>query len=537
MSVEILNRLTIKSRLFVIFVLLASFMVGIGLTGLYNLHASNIKFKSVFDNRLMCMAQLADIMRETHAEREYLNAAMTDGVRDPAELLDKINIRERIIASDWKDFISTSLTLDEQVIAERFRKDSQIYREQALMQTVSALQHHQLEQARAIYQGPMRTLFAAVSADVNELMKIQIEVGKQKYEQSETLYADFRTNVVIVILLGLAGSGGLYFFLARSISNRLSQAVSVANAIAAGELEQDIASEARDEIGQLNRAMQHMSRSLTQSRAQNQLQTQQLQETHQKMAASHKQIDDSINYASLLQRAMLPVREMTDRLGESCAHIWLPRDTVGGDFFVFQAGADDFLLGVIDCAGHGVPGAMMTMMVGTEIDHAVSQLGIDNPAAILESTDRAMRAMLAGAAGNAQLATNADAGIFYVSPAQRLLRFSGAKISLFVCDGQQVEEIRSGRRALGHKRQDRFVNTEMRLQSGRTYTLVSDGFLDQSGGADGYCFGKQRFAALLLECADLPMKQHAAAFAFALETYRAGRAQRDDVTVLTFRYT
>ncbi|KAG1544631.1 hypothetical protein G6F50_013843 [Rhizopus delemar] len=80
------------------------------------------------------------------------------------------------------------------------------------------------------------------------------------------------------------------------------------------------------------------------------------------MAAAHKKIGDSIDYASLIQRAILPDRQLTQSLGAHHFVLWKPRDVVGGDFYVFRSDGVNCLLGIMDCAGHGVPGALMTML-------------------------------------------------------------------------------------------------------------------------------------------------------------------------------
>ncbi|MFX5547145.1 SpoIIE family protein phosphatase, partial [Acinetobacter baumannii] len=74
--------------------------------------------------------------------------------------------------------------------------------------------------------------------------------------------------------------------------------------------------------------------------------------------------------------------------------LWKPRDVVGGDFYVYREQADGYLIGVVDCAGHGVPGALMTMLARAAIDHAIEAVGSRDPAAILGETDQAMRSML-----------------------------------------------------------------------------------------------------------------------------------------------
>jgi serine phosphatase RsbU (regulator of sigma subunit) len=208
------------------------------------------------------------------------------------------------------------------------------------------------------------------------------------------------------------------------------------------------------------------------------------------MTATHKKIADSIDYASLIQTAVLPHRQLARHFGAHYFVLWKPRDVVGGDFYVFHQDSDNFLIGVVDCAGHGVPGALMTMLAHAAISHAIAEVGLHDPA---------------------------------------------AKMSLYICDDGRVEEIKGARRPLAHKRMGEFANTALSLTPGRTYYLVTDGYLDQAGGDDGFCFGNDRFKQALQTHADLPLTEQSDAFAETLARYQRSQPQRDDITIVSFR--
>jgi serine phosphatase RsbU (regulator of sigma subunit) len=264
--------------------------------------------------------------------------------------------------------------------------------------------------------------------------------------------------------------------------------------------------------------------------------TSELEDANRAMAAAHKKIDDSIDYASLIQRAILPDRQLTQSLGAHHFVLWKPRDVVGGDFYVFRSDGANCLLGIMDCAGHGVPGALMTMLARAAIDLAITEAGPADPAAILTRTDNAIRAMLADAQLPRALATNTDAALVYIDRQGGRLRYAGAKISLYASNGEELREVPGGKRALGDKRTETYENIELRMESGWTYYLVTDGFLDQAGGEHGFGFGNTRFAEMLKTHARRPLTEQAAAFTQALAEYQGGRPQRDDITLLSFRF-
>lgn len=313
-----------------------------------------------------------------------------------------------------------------------------------------------------------------------------------------------------------------------------------ARAIANGSYDVSLPPGGQDEIGDLSNAFGVMADKVRQHTAELESKvrerTSELENANRAMAAAHKKIGDSIDYASLIQRAILPDRQLTQSLGEHHFVLWKPRDVVGGDFYVFRSDGGNCLLGIMDCAGHGVPGALMTMLARAAIDLAITEVGPSDPAAVLTRTDSAIRAMLADAQLPRALATNTDAGLVYIDRQAGLLRYAGAKISLYASNGDALREVPGGKRALGDKRAGVYENIELSMEPGWTYTLATDGFLDQAGGEHGFGFGNTRFADMLKTHARRPLTEQVAAFTQALADYQGGQPQRDDITLLSFRF-
>lgn len=342
--------------------------------------------------------------------------------------------------------------------------------------------------------------------------------------------------VAVLAALMLCAALGVERLVLRPI-RRLQQS---ARAIANGNYDAPLPVGGDDEIGDLSRAFGEMTaqvRSHTQELEQRvQARTIELQAANEAMAAAQKRLGDSIDYASLIQRAILPDRQLTQTLGEQHFVIWRPRDVVGGDFYVYRAEGENCLLGLMDCAGHGVPGALMTMLVRAAMDVAINDIGLADPAALLTRCDTAIRAMLSDAQLPPALATNADAGLVYIDRLTGQLRYAGARIDLYASNGSEVELYRSDKRALADKRKGAYANQEIAMRPGWTYYLVTDGFLDQAGGEKGFGFGDARFEAMLREHAARPLHEQADAFSQALASYQGDRPQRDDITLLSFRF-
>ncbi|MBA2780157.1 biofilm regulation protein phosphatase SiaA [Billgrantia kenyensis] len=311
-----------------------------------------------------------------------------------------------------------------------------------------------------------------------------------------------------------------------------------ARAIADGDYRSRLPTERHDEIGELSQAFSHMARQVEDHtvnlEAQVRERTRELETAHSAMAAAHKQLGDSIQYASIIQQAILPDAQLKAHLDTHYAVLWQPRDTVGGDFYIFRATPRGYLIGIVDCAGHGVPGALMTMLARAIIDNAIAQEGADNPAALLNEIDHQSRELLPESQLPSSIATNMDIGLAWVDLDRHCLTYAGAKLDLYASDGNRLERIKGHKRALGHRRPTRYSNQQVPLHDGWRYYLCSDGFLDQAGGDHGFGFGNSRFEELLLSQAASPLDAQLAAFEQALDDYRGAHSQRDDITLLIF---
>ncbi|MTJ79891.1 MAG: SpoIIE family protein phosphatase [Telmatospirillum sp.] len=343
--------------------------------------------------------------------------------------------------------------------------------------------------------------------------------------------------VGLLLFLLLLGFGSAVETLVLAPLRRLQHS---AQAMAEGNYDVALPTPRRDEIGALTRSFGVMADQIRQHTADLEQKvrerTQALETTHRQMAEAHKKLGDSIDYASLIQRAILPDRQMLQSLGPHHFVFWLPRDVVGGDFYVFHEEGDHCLLGIVDCAGHGVPGALMTMLARAAIDHALREVGHDSPAAVLARTDRAMRAMIEDSQMAHVIATNMDVGLVSIDRARHRILFAGARISLYWSDGVEVQEIKGSRRAIGDRKVGDYEDHDLDLHPDRTYCLTTDGFLDQAGGDHGYGFGRSRFAEMLRDNAHLPLTEQGKAIAKTLADYQGTRPQRDDITVLSFRF-
>jgi len=356
-------------------------------------------------------------------------------------------------------------------------------------------------------------------------------------------------------LTALAPMAGLVFFsllavigmisilLNRLVLAPLARLTRSANAIATGDYRIRLRNTRGDEIGQLTSAFNHMAETVhdyTETLEQRVTErTEELRQTNDRLGVVNRQVMDSIQYASLLQAAILPDERAMARRLDDLFVLWRPRDVVGGDFYIFRELGEDFLIGVVDCSGHGVPGAFMTMMVNAVLDHVVSENADGDPSAILAGLNRMVRGTLARGRENPRFDNGLDIGLCLVRPGRGDLVFAGGRIGLHIVDpaAGSVTEIKGDAQSLGYRRSrvdHVFARHTVRLAAGHSFYLTTDGFLDQAGGPRGFGFGNRRFDAMLREQDGRPMADRKAAFTRILADYQNGHAQRDDITLLGF---
>jgi serine phosphatase RsbU (regulator of sigma subunit) len=333
--------------------------------------------------------------------------------------------------------------------------------------------------------------------------------------------------LAVLLVIGLAIS---YRIVSVRVIKPLRRLVRQSDALATDSSSDHtlLAVQGNDEVAGLTRAFNGV---LCRQR----LAIEQLDSANRRLREMNKQIDDSIRYAALLQQSILPDRQLSERFGEEHFVFWQPRDIVGGDYYVFHGEGPRCLAGVADCAGHGVSGAMMTMLARAGLDRSIQQVGMESPARVLQATNASMLGVLGQAQITRALATSMDAGLFFLDRERGILRFAGARISLYWSDGRSVEMARADNRSLWDRRAGTYCDHMIPLGREFTYYLATDGVFDQSGGDDGFGLGSERFERWLLDHATKPLHQQHQAFKESLAAFMGDHPQRDDITILSFR--
>ncbi|OQY58482.1 MAG: hypothetical protein B6245_11670 [Desulfobacteraceae bacterium 4572_88] len=255
--------------------------------------------------------------------------------------------------------------------------------------------------------------------------------------------------------------------------------------------------------------------------------------------AANKKVMDSIRYAQMIQSSLLPNPENIQTFLPDSFYIWMPRDIVGGDFIFTDCFEEGFNISVIDCTGHGVPGAFMTMIASFGLRKIIGGERYHEPAQILRRLNFLVKTTLQQDTEYALSDDGLDAAICFVDTRSGSLTFSGARLPLIYVHKGELTEIRGDRQSVGYKRSDlnyMFTNQTVKIERGMSFYMFSDGFVDQPGGEKNRRFGTHRFRELLRENYDKPFDEQREILLEAFKEYRRDAEPRDDVTVLGFGF-
>jgi serine phosphatase RsbU (regulator of sigma subunit)/Tfp pilus assembly protein PilF len=245
------------------------------------------------------------------------------------------------------------------------------------------------------------------------------------------------------------------------------------------------------------------------------------------------EITDSIGYARHLQQAVLPGQPELERLLPKALLLFRPKDIVSGDFYWVHEVDGTRFVAVADCTGHGVPGAMVSMVGVQGLEKAVTTGALRSPAQILHALDEHMDRTFGHSA--ATVRDGMDIGLCAIGPDGAVI-FSGANRPLWIFRQLtgQIEEVRPVKRSVGGRSQSvAFIDHPVAVSAADRLILFSDGFQDQFGGPDGKKLGSRRMRTIICEALsaedvkDVDLGAH-------LTHWQGHEEQVDDITLLMF---
>lgn len=249
-------------------------------------------------------------------------------------------------------------------------------------------------------------------------------------------------------------------------------------------------------------------------------------------------ITDSIQYAKRIQQAILPSLDQIKAALPDSFVFFAPKDIVSGDFFWFSETPSSYYLAVVDCTGHGVPGAMMSMIGYNFLGQIVNEMDIEQPADILNELHRKVIRALNKDLSARAVKDGMDVSLLRIDKRTGKISFSGAVRPVYIVTDGSLSELKGDIYSVGGIKdleEQSFTQYEIEAAPGSCIYLFSDGYADQFGGPRGKKFKYKQLRELLVVNSNLPMEEQRMAVEQTFHAWRANLEQVDDVCVVGLR--
>jgi serine phosphatase RsbU (regulator of sigma subunit) len=256
---------------------------------------------------------------------------------------------------------------------------------------------------------------------------------------------------------------------------------------------------------------------------------------YKEIEEKNKDISDSINYSKRIQDASLAPKELRNRIFPDAFILFKPKDIVSGDFYWFAEKDGKRLIAACDCTGHGVPGALMSMIGNNILNQVVNEKNITVPDEILNLLHIEIRKALKQEENNKSQDGMDIALITFNNETE--IEYTGAQRPLWIIKngGVAVTELKAEKFSVGGYQSEterKFTKHKLSLSKGDCIYIFSDGYADQFGGLEEKRFMSKRFKELLLSNYTKPMPEQEKILIQTLETWRGIHEQVDDVLVI-----
>lgn len=248
----------------------------------------------------------------------------------------------------------------------------------------------------------------------------------------------------------------------------------------------------------------------------------------------NQEITDSISYARRIQNAVLPSFSLVQEHFKDSFILYKPRDIVSGDFYWFEKKGNVLLIAAADCTGHGVPGAMLSVVCSNALYRSVNEFDLTVPGEIL---DKARELVLENLAKSGEgINDGMDISLCAVNTETGKVSWSGANNNLWYLRNGALCEVKAHKQPIGLTSVPKpFPTHELPVSAGDILYLVTDGFADQFGGEKGKKFKRSQLEALLHATGSMPLATQKRTLDHIFENWRGEHEQVDDVTIVGIR--
>jgi serine phosphatase RsbU (regulator of sigma subunit) len=378
-------------------------------------------------------------------------------------------------------------------------------------------------------------------------------------EAFSNIYA-LRKQIILAFSILIVIIAAFSIFLSQRITRPLKELTYDAIELAKGNFKVEITSKRKDEIGilamsfrkmqisigNLIEELKHINQNLEQKVIER---TEEIHRQKELVEHQNKEILDSINYALRLQKAILPEKEHIESALKESFVLFKPKDIVSGDFYWISEKSDETLVAAVDCTGHGVPGALVSMVGSNNLDRCVGEFGLRKPSDILDKLKELVVATFEST--DDEVKDGMDISLIALVPEssrgnKSMLQYAGANNPLWIvrkdtkppAEGEEPNlfEIKADKQPIGKFDYGKpFTHHEVEVEKGDCVYIFTDGYADQFGGPQGKKFRYKTLKNLLLQIHHLPMSEQRNILDKTFEKWKGELAQIDDVCVIGIR--
>jgi serine phosphatase RsbU (regulator of sigma subunit) len=251
----------------------------------------------------------------------------------------------------------------------------------------------------------------------------------------------------------------------------------------------------------------------------------------------NKDLTDSLNYACRIQAALLPSEHHIRRIFPDYFIYYRPKHIVSGDFYWFSERDDKYFIAAADCTGHGVPGALMSMIGLELIQKIINEMKVDDSDQVLITMNRELEsAFFKEESGKPIIKDGIEMSICIVDKKTRVMEFSGAFLPVYIVRDDKLIEIKGDKKNVVQSfAMVSFNRSTFTLQEGDLLYLFSDGYADQFGGPENKKFMYRRLRHILLTISKYPLPDQQRILDETIDSWMEGHDQIDDMMILGVR--
>lgn len=305
--------------------------------------------------------------------------------------------------------------------------------------------------------------------------KLQDEIIENQKAKQKLLYASLALGCIVIVLIAF----GLYN---KNKTNKIIK------------MQKELVEETNEELNQTNEELA--------------AQRDEIERQKEVVEEAHQEIKDSIIYAKRIQNAILPAPSIIkESLPESFV-LYQPKDVVAGDFYWLEQVANTTLFAAADCTGHGVPGAMVSVVCHNAMNRAVREFGLTEPGLILDKTREIVVAEFEKSEDDVKDGMDIALCSLKSEAGSWKLKYAGAHNPLWIVRNNEILETKANKQPIGKfENPIPYTTHTIELQKGDAIYIFSDGYTDQFGGEIGKKFGSKRLKELMISIQDKSMSE------------------------------